>query len=298
MRVGVYVDGFNLYYGARQLCGRGTPGWRWLDLGSLATRLVAARKDWPSARIERVVYCTAIIDRATNPPSHADQQTYLKALRASGSTDEIAYGHYVSRVKYAPLAIRDSSRRPVLVRPGWPVTIQDAAGNAVPDATFIIWVRLLWRDAGVCPSELRHGDTESTETHGGHRIGRAPASNEMVGRLRTIMREPVESPARNSPFVFVSSVSPCFQLTRTDRTVPQESRTLIISYRDREARKLVPVGTVNPSPAHLANDLRGTPNDGVGCHWWYRLTATDCCACQLPDPVPGSATTHPRPSGW
>ncbi|HEY7200404.1 MAG TPA: NYN domain-containing protein, partial [Candidatus Dormibacteraeota bacterium] len=31
MRVGVYVDGFNLYYGARGLCGRGTAGWRWLD---------------------------------------------------------------------------------------------------------------------------------------------------------------------------------------------------------------------------------------------------------------------------
>jgi hypothetical protein len=25
MRIGVYVDGFNLYYGARWLCGRGTP---------------------------------------------------------------------------------------------------------------------------------------------------------------------------------------------------------------------------------------------------------------------------------
>jgi hypothetical protein len=31
MRVGVDVDGFNLYYGARALCGRGTPDWRWLD---------------------------------------------------------------------------------------------------------------------------------------------------------------------------------------------------------------------------------------------------------------------------
>ena len=43
MRIGVYVDGFNLYYGARGLCGRGTPGWRWLDLRGLAADLVGRR---------------------------------------------------------------------------------------------------------------------------------------------------------------------------------------------------------------------------------------------------------------
>ena len=36
MKVGVYVDGYNLYYGGRGICGRGVPGWRWLDLRSLA----------------------------------------------------------------------------------------------------------------------------------------------------------------------------------------------------------------------------------------------------------------------
>jgi hypothetical protein len=47
----VYVDGFNLYDGARALCGRGTPGWRWLDLRGLAADLVAIYHPalrWPS----------------------------------------------------------------------------------------------------------------------------------------------------------------------------------------------------------------------------------------------------------
>ena len=35
MRVGAYVDGYNLYYGGRAVCGRGAPGWRWLDVRSL-----------------------------------------------------------------------------------------------------------------------------------------------------------------------------------------------------------------------------------------------------------------------
>jgi hypothetical protein len=30
MKVGVYIDRYNLCYGARDLCGRGTGGWRWL----------------------------------------------------------------------------------------------------------------------------------------------------------------------------------------------------------------------------------------------------------------------------
>ena len=46
MRVGVYVDGFNLYYGARGLCGRGTPGWRWLDIRALAQRIVSNLPHW------------------------------------------------------------------------------------------------------------------------------------------------------------------------------------------------------------------------------------------------------------
>jgi len=80
MRIGVYIDGFNLYYSARDVCGRSTAGWRWLDIRSLATDLIAARADWPGARLERLIYCTATIERTSNPSGYADQQTYLKAL--------------------------------------------------------------------------------------------------------------------------------------------------------------------------------------------------------------------------
>jgi hypothetical protein len=102
MGVGVYVDAFNLYYGARNLCGRGTPGWRWLDLRALASSLVAARQNWSGASIDRVVYCTARIDQATNPSGHLDQRVYIEALRAIGSVDEVELGYYVARVKQAP----------------------------------------------------------------------------------------------------------------------------------------------------------------------------------------------------
>jgi len=113
----VYIDGFNLYYGARGLCGRGTPGWRWLDLRALAADLAGRRSNWPGAQIHRVVYCTARIDGASNPSGQADQDVDLKALMAAGSVDHIEYGTEVARVKMAPLATKDPHGRPQLVSP-------------------------------------------------------------------------------------------------------------------------------------------------------------------------------------
>ena len=138
MRIGVYVDGFNLYYGARGLCGRGTPGWRWLDLRGLAADLVGRRTGWAGAQVERVVYCTARIDAAGNPSGHADQDVYVKALLAAGSVDHIEYGTYVARVRTAPLAVKDARGRPRLVGPDWPVMIQDGRGEPVSGAVFMV----------------------------------------------------------------------------------------------------------------------------------------------------------------
>jgi hypothetical protein len=134
--VGAYVDGFNLYYGGRSLCGRGTPGWRWLDVRALLT----ARIGWPDGVLERVVYCTAVIDAATNPSGYHDQDIYLRALKAAHSVDLIEYGTYVARVKQAPLAVRASpqSGRPEVVHPQWPIVVQDAHGKPVTDAVFMV----------------------------------------------------------------------------------------------------------------------------------------------------------------
>jgi hypothetical protein len=140
MRVGLYVDGFNLYYGARNLCGRGTSGWRWLDLRAFVSSLVATRRNWDEAVIDRVVYCTARIDQATNPSGQADQDVYLKALYGSGSVDRVELGYYVSRVRQAPLAVKAPGRSgiPMLVRPRWPVMVQDGAGTTLPNAVFMV----------------------------------------------------------------------------------------------------------------------------------------------------------------
>lgn len=98
--MGVYVDAFNLYYGMREVCGRGTPGWRWLDIRALAVSLAK----WHGASVERIVYCTAYVDASESQAAHADQSLYVKALKEHGAIDVLQLGYYVAWPKKLPLA--------------------------------------------------------------------------------------------------------------------------------------------------------------------------------------------------
>ncbi|WP_020385661.1 NYN domain-containing protein [Kribbella catacumbae] len=95
MRVGVYIDGYNLNYGGWHQLGK-TPGWRWLDIRALVSTIVAEQQSWTGAVVDRIVYCTARIDQSFNPAGFAEQDVYLKALVAAGSVDYIEYGKYIT----------------------------------------------------------------------------------------------------------------------------------------------------------------------------------------------------------
>lgn len=141
MRVGVYIDGYNLYYGGRGLMGGpGLAGWRWLDLRTFAGQLIAQQSGWAGARVERVVYCTARISGTSNPSGARDQDVYLRALHAAKAVDVIEMGTYVNRVATAPLAVKDRRGRPVLITSNWPIMVQDAGEQPVPDARFMVSV--------------------------------------------------------------------------------------------------------------------------------------------------------------
>lgn len=139
MRVGVYIDGYNLYYGGRKQLGK-VPGWRWLDLRSLAEALVAEQRTWADATVERIVYCTARVDQGLNPSGHLEQDAYLKALNAMGSVDHIEYGKYVKGVRSRPLAVKGPPPRrlPIVVGARWPVMVHSSLGSPVPDAVFMV----------------------------------------------------------------------------------------------------------------------------------------------------------------
>lgn len=137
MRIGVYIDGFNLYYGGRGICGRSAPGWRWLDLRKLSSSLLANNSNWHGASLEHVVLCSARINGALNQDRQRRQDTYLRALEKSNSVDELSMGNYVSRTSIAPLATANKRGKPILTTPAWPIKIKDRQGIEQHGAIFM-----------------------------------------------------------------------------------------------------------------------------------------------------------------
>ena len=93
VRTRVYVDGFNLYYGAL----KGTP-FKWLDPVLLTSLLLP-----PDHQIERLRYFTARVSGKLDPRAPARQRVYLKAL-ATLPEVEIHYGRFLAKTAWRPLA--------------------------------------------------------------------------------------------------------------------------------------------------------------------------------------------------
>ncbi len=93
-KTNIYVDGFNLFYGAV----KGTP-YKWLDLNRLCELLL------PHHDIQTIKYFTAkISDRPSNPGQHKRQLVYLRALRTLPNI-EIIFGHFLTNKVKMPLAV-------------------------------------------------------------------------------------------------------------------------------------------------------------------------------------------------
>ena len=89
----VYVDGFNLYYGAV----KDTP-YKWLNIRRLCELLL------PGYSIARIKYFTARVSaRKDDPDKPTRQQIYLRALRTLPDL-EIVYGSFLSHDVMLPLA--------------------------------------------------------------------------------------------------------------------------------------------------------------------------------------------------
>lgn len=87
MRTRIYVDAFNLYYGAL----KGTP-YKWLNLFALSRLLLRAENE-----ITGIKYFTALVTPRKNDPNQLTRQKmYLRALRTINT--QIIYGHYLSHV--------------------------------------------------------------------------------------------------------------------------------------------------------------------------------------------------------
>jgi uncharacterized LabA/DUF88 family protein len=102
MRTSVYVDGFNLYYGAV----KDTP-YKWLDIRKMCELA------FPRNAIGEIHYCTAIVrDAPWDPQQSTRQQMFIRALETTGV--EVHYGSFLTKVTSMPLA-RPRPRGPRMV---------------------------------------------------------------------------------------------------------------------------------------------------------------------------------------
>jgi len=89
----VYVDGFNLYYGAVKR----TP-YKWLDIQKMVQLLL------PKNQILKIKYFTALVNaRPKDIDQPLRQQMYLRALKTIPSL-EVIFGHFLTHPVNLPLA--------------------------------------------------------------------------------------------------------------------------------------------------------------------------------------------------
>ena len=95
MRTFVYVDGFNLYYGALK-----RTSWKWLDLVALFKTVLQQHHD-----ILKVKYFTARVSGVPSDQSKPQRQdVYLRALQRFRPEVEVHFGHFLRHRVRAPLA--------------------------------------------------------------------------------------------------------------------------------------------------------------------------------------------------
>lgn len=104
-RTYIYVDGFNLYYGAV----KSTP-YKWLDLMAAFKALLH-----PQNQILAIKYFTAKVNGKIDPDAPTRQDAYIRALEAWIPELSVHYGHFLTHRKYRPLAANPKKFAEVLL---------------------------------------------------------------------------------------------------------------------------------------------------------------------------------------
>ena len=102
MRTYVYVDGFNLYYGALK-----DTAWKWIDLPAMFATILQPRHD-----ILSVKYFTARLSGRPDDQSKPQRQdAYIRALQRYRPEVEVYFGHFLTNRVPMPLVRPVGNRR-------------------------------------------------------------------------------------------------------------------------------------------------------------------------------------------
>lgn len=129
IKTSIYVDGFNLYYGAL----KGSP-YKWLDVVAVSKRLLPAH-----AQVAKVKYFTARVSGAADPDAPRRQQIYLSAL-ATLPEVEIHYGRFLAKTIWRPHANIPIAGAQIACNPPatLPLGTHAVLGGVVPSAKSLV----------------------------------------------------------------------------------------------------------------------------------------------------------------
>ena len=131
MRVRVYVDGMNLYYGALK-SGSGAQ-YKWLNLVDLARKILP-----PECYVSKVLYFTSLISEVSHSNAQDRQKAYIDALKSLDEV-EVHYGNFLPRTIWRPLASLPVANQEIAIEP--PVTLPEGNHRISGDRRLVIPVR-------------------------------------------------------------------------------------------------------------------------------------------------------------
>lgn len=133
MRIRVYVDGMNLYYGALKR-GSGAQ-YKWLNLVKLACEVLPPRCD-----VVKVLYFTSRISKVSDSDAPDRQKAYIDALkRGTEGKVEIHYGNFLPKTIWRPLVNLPIANQRIEIEP--PVELPEGNHRISGDRGLVIPVR-------------------------------------------------------------------------------------------------------------------------------------------------------------
>ena len=258
MRTRVYVDGFNLYYGAL----KGTP-FKWLDPVGLTTLLLPREYE-----IDRLRYFTARVSGKLDPWAPARQQIYLKALATLPEVD-IHYGRFLAKTAWRPLANLPVAGRRIDTPPR-PVTLPQGDHR-------VLGARLRTLPVGHYPD--RHGGRD-----GAPREPRMPLRDAVIAEFHTM--EEKGSDVNLAAHLLNDAWKDLFDAA----VVISNDTDLVVPIRMVTEERKRPVYVVCPGRWQIAPQLRRAASHV------RHIRAAMLRTAQFPDTLPETAIT--KPTDW
>ena len=254
VRTRVYVDGFNLYYGAL----KGTP-FKWLDPVRLTALLLPSEY-----AIDRLRYFTARVSGKLDPRAPARQQNYLKALSTLAEVD-IHYGRFLAKTAWRPLAnLPVAGRRIDTPRP---VTLPRGDHR-------VLGGRPQTLPVGVYPDRRGGGE-------GAPRGPRTPTPDAIIAEFHTM--EEKGSDVNLAAHLLNDAWKDMFEAA----VVISNDTDLVLPIRMVTQERRKPVFVVCPGRWQIAPQLRRAASHV------RHIRPSMLRAAQLPDTLPGTAVSKP-----